>query len=33
MEVIAEDKLSDEDELHILRLTRGDAPSPSLQWE
>lgn len=33
MEVIAQDKLSDEDELHILRLIRGDAPSLSLQWE
>lgn len=34
MEVIAQDKLSDEDELHILRLTRGEAsPSLTLQWE
>lgn len=34
MEVIAQDKLSDEDELHILRLIRGEAsPSLALQWE
>lgn len=33
MEVIAQDKLSDEDALHILGLIRGNAPSLSLQWE